>query len=92
MTELDYKECKYIDIEMRFLTFDDFLRDCKAIKRMYKQLTHKIFYMWYVYANIHISLYRKNLMWSYLNDDLEYEKFVELSKGNTFQRKIDKKK
>lgn len=92
MTELDFKECRYIDIEMRFTTFESFLEDAKAIKRMYRALTHKIFYKWYVYANIHISLNRKNLMWSYLNDDLTYEKLVELSKGNNFNRKIDKKR
>lgn len=90
MTETDYKECRFIDTEMRFTTFESFLKDAKALKRMYKALNHKLFYKWYVYANIHISLNRKNLMWSYLNDDLTYEKFIELSKGNNFNRKIDK--
>lgn len=92
MTEMDFKECRYIDIEMRFLTFESFLEDAKAIKRMYRALTHKIFYKWYVYANVHISLNRKNLMWSYLNDDITYEKLVELGTMTPFKRKIDKKK
>lgn len=81
MTELDYKECRFIDIEMRFLDFNSFLRDAKAIKRLYSALNHKIFYKWYVYANIHISLNRKNLMWSYLNDDITYEDLVRLGKN-----------
>lgn len=82
MTESDYKECRYIDIEMRFTTYDTFLEDARAIKRLYKQLNHKIFYKWYVYANIHISLDRKNKMWCYLNDDLTYEQLVKLTKKN----------
>jgi hypothetical protein len=82
MTETDYKECRYIDIEMRFTTYDSFLEDARAIKRLYKQLNHKIFYKWYVYANIHISLDRKNKMWCYLNDDLTYEQLVKLTKKN----------
>lgn len=93
MTESDYKECRYIDIEMRFTTFESFLQDAGAIKRLYKQLNHKIFYKWYVYANIHISLNRKNLMWSYLNDDLSYEKLVLLgnSRNKNYKNlKIDK--
>lgn len=80
MTENDYLECRFIDIEMRFTTFESFLRDAKAIKRLYKALNHKLFYKWYVYANIHISLKRKNLMWSYLNDDITYEQFINLTK------------
>ena len=35
MTEIDYLECRFIDIEMRFNTFEDFLIDAKAIKRLY---------------------------------------------------------
>ena len=81
MTELDYKECRFIDIEMRFLDFNSFLQDAQAIKKLYKALNHKLFYKWYVYANIHISLNRKNLMWSYLNDDITYEDLVRLGKN-----------
>lgn len=81
MTESDYKECRFIDTEMRFTTFDSFLRDARAIKRLYSALNHKIFYKWYVYANIHISLNRKNLMWCYLNNDITYDDLVRLSKN-----------
>ena len=80
MTEADYKECRFIDIEMRFTTFESFVQDARAIKRLYRALNHKIFYKWYVYSNIHISLYRKNIMWSYLNDDITYEQFLNLTK------------
>ena len=35
MTEDEYKECKYIDTEMRFYTFEEFKSNARAIKRMY---------------------------------------------------------
>ena len=76
LTELDYKECRYIDTEMRFTTFESFLQDAKAIKRMYKILNHPIFYHWYVYANVNISLKRKNAIWEFLNNDIDYEKLT----------------
>lgn len=75
MTESEYKECVFVDIEMRFFTFDDFVRDAKAIKRLYKVLRHPIFYKWYVYSHM-ISVSRKNAIWQYLNDDIDYEKLT----------------
>lgn len=75
MTEKDYMECKYIDIEMRFNTFDSFVEDAGAIKRMYKALNHKIFYKWYIYSHL-FSVRRKNAIWQYLNDDITYEKLT----------------
>lgn len=91
MTELEYRECRFIDSEMHFTTFDSFLKDAKAIKRLYKALNHKLFYQWYVYANIHISLNRKNLMWSYLNDDLTYNDLVRLGKNDKNPKKNHQK-
>lgn len=76
MTEQDYKECAFIDIEMRFYTYEDFVKNAWGIKRLYRCLNHKIFYKWYVYSNINISLKRKNIIWQYLNDDMSYEKLT----------------
>lgn len=76
MTEKDYLECRFIDIEMRFYTFDDFLNNAYAIKRLYNMLNHKLFYKWYVYANIHISNKRKNAIWMFLNNDISFEKLT----------------
>lgn len=90
MTEADYKECRFIDSEMRFTTYESFLEDARAIKRLYKALNHKLFYQWYVYANIHISLNRKNLMWSYLNDDISYETLVRLGNSGNKSQKLTK--
>lgn len=80
LTELEYKECRYIDNEMKFYTLDSFIQNAGAIKRLYKCLNHKIFYKWYVYSNIHTSLKRKNMIWSYLNDDLTLEQLINLTK------------
>ena len=52
MTEEEYKECRYIDTEMRFYTFEEFKSNARAIKRMYDCLNHKIFYKWYLYSYI----------------------------------------
>lgn len=76
MKETDYMECVYIDTEMRFDTFESFVRDAKALKRMYECLSHKIFYKWYVYSHL-FSVGRKNAIWQYLNDDIDFEKLTE---------------
>lgn len=77
MTETDYKECRFIDIEMRFNTFEEFVRDAGAIKRLYGALNHKLFYKWYVYAHL-FSTKRKNAIWEYLNEDIPYEKLTNM--------------
>lgn len=77
MTEKEYMECKFIDAEMRFNTFESFLQDAEAIKRLYKGLKCKMFYKWYVYSQL-ISISRKNAIWCYLNDDIDYEKLTTL--------------
>ena len=77
MTETDYKECRFIDIEMRFNTFEEFVRDAGAIKRLYGALNHKLFYKWYVYSHL-FSTIRKNAIWEYLNDDIDYEKLTKM--------------
>lgn len=78
MTESDYKECVFIDTEMRFSTFEEFVKDAKAIKRLYNNnLKHKMFYMWYIYSHL-FSTKRKNAIWEYLNDDITYEKLTKM--------------
>lgn len=77
MTEDEYKECKYIDTEMRFYTFEEFKSNARSIKRMYDCLNHKIFYKWYLYSHI-INLKKKDRIWEYLNNDLEYEELMKL--------------
>lgn len=70
MTDFDFRWCEFIDIEMSFITFEDFLNKSKTIKEIYQSLglQQKRFYKWYVYANIHIKSEQvKNAIWEYLN-------------------------
>lgn len=81
---VDFSECRFIHDEMCFYTYYDFCDNKSAIKRLYKALSKngKRFYMWYVYANIHMDLQFKNAIWDYLNfDDETYKmRLVELKK------------
>ena len=73
---VDFSKCRFIKENMWFFTFDDFKRNRKIIKEHFKSLDKdaKLFYMWYVYANINISEIKKNKIWDYLNfDDPQYE-------------------
>lgn len=72
MTEEEYKECAWIDTNMKFFTYNDFKKNAYFIKRLYNVLSHKIFYKWYVYANIHLTLKQKDIVWNYLNGDADY--------------------
>ena len=75
MKKSEYMECEFIDIEMRFYTYEDFVKNAYAIKRLYKVLNHKLFYRWYVYSH-QISIRRKNKIWEFLNEDITYEKLT----------------
>lgn len=81
MTDFDFRWCDFINIEMSFVTFEDFLNKCTTIKEIYQSLGHyqKQFYKWYVYANIHTKEQVKNAIWEYLNFDDTYY-YLELIK------------
>ena len=66
----DFSECSFIEQEMKFYTYDDFCKNRKEIKRLFESLSKngRIFYRYYVYANIHMDLNFKNKIWDYLND------------------------
>ena len=75
MKKKEYLECEFIERELKFYTFEDFVINAKAIKRLYAMLNHKIFYKWYVYSH-NLSVRRKNKIWEYLNDDITFEKLT----------------
>ena len=81
--EVDFSECEFIHKQMRYYTFDDFYVDRKCIKKMYKNLTNngRKFYMWYVYANTHMSLKVKNAVWDYLNDYKDDKQLIGIKGG-----------
>lgn len=72
LREKDYKECRFIDEEMRFYTFEEFVINANAIKRLYSVLNCKLFYKWYVYSHI-MGMRRKDKIWEFLNGDIELE-------------------
>ena len=53
-------------------TYRDFKRNAFYLRALYDNLKHKLFYKWYVYANIHLTLKQKNIAWSFLNHDVGY--------------------
>lgn len=73
MTEEEYKECRYIDNNLKFYTYRDFKRDAFYLRKLYDKLPHKIFYKWYIYSNIHLTPKQKDIAWSFLNHDVGFE-------------------
>lgn len=73
MTEDEYKECMYIDNNLKFYTYKDFKKDAFYLRALYDNLKHKLFYKWYIYANIHLTMKQKNIAWEFLNHDVGYE-------------------
>lgn len=73
---VDFSECKFIRDEMKYYTYYEFCDNCSSIKRLFNSLSKngKLFYMWYVYANIHMDIFYKNAIWDYLNfNDIQYK-------------------
>ena len=70
----DFSECSFIENEMKYYTYNDFCENRNAIKNLYKKLSKngKIFYKYYIYANIHMNLFYKDKIWDFLNDYDEY--------------------
>lgn len=82
--DYDFSECEFIDEEMKFYTYNDFIQNCYAIKRLYnKYLSNngKLFYMWYLYSNIHLTMHQKNKAWDYINGYIEKESLYDLLKS-----------
>lgn len=83
MKDSDFKECWFIDSEMKFYSYKDFLRNAYAIKRLFDytlQKNGKLFYKWFLYANIHLTMAQKNKAWDWLNNYCEYDDLKELVK------------
>ena len=92
LCDVDFVDIRFIDFELRWLTRNDFIENGKTIKAIYKKMNYnqmKI-YKWYCYANIHTSMYQKNKIWDYLNDDIEYEecKKALLNNGGNYGEKL----
>ncbi len=76
MIEADFTFCKFIKENLCFLNLPDFYRNRRIIKFFYEGLDNdaKLFYKWYIYANIFMSEKEKDTIWDYLNNlEVEYE-------------------
>ena len=82
MKDVDFSVCPFIKNELCFLTYFDFCKNAKILKLFYEAMEEdaKIFYKWYVYANIHMTEYFKDLIWEYLNNN-EEECYINLIEG-----------
>ena len=73
----DFSDCQFINENMKYYTYYDFCDNCEDLKFLYNYLNKnaKLFYKWYVYANIHMNETFKNAIWDYLNgfDDEGFE-------------------
>lgn len=71
MTKKEIEECKFIDERMKFFTLNDFILAKDRIKVLYQSLNDPMFYKWFVYSNIHITLSQKDAIWKWLNGETE---------------------
>lgn len=78
----ELSECDFLDKRLVYYTYIDFCKRRKTIKGAFKELNlnQRRFYLWYVYANIHMSETYKNLIWDYLNDNDTDEHLLKLRK------------
>lgn len=83
MTDEEIKECKFIDRELRFLNFSEFVKDRVLIKSIFVNLKTKIFYHWYIEANTHLNNKQKIFIWEYLNNDIEERDVFETIKNRS---------
>lgn len=89
MTQEEYKNwyasCEFIQKEMQFYSFQDFVEEAFGIKRLYQKLDNrtKKLYQWYVFAN-HIGYAQKCLIWNFLNG---YNTYDDLLLNTKFKNK-----
>lgn len=85
--QTDFSECSLIEEEMRYYTYTEFCEKRKIFKKKFEKLSKngKIFYKYYVYANIHMNETYKNAIWDYLNgydeNGLELTRMARFYKG-----------
>lgn len=85
-----HESCDFIQKELQFYSYPDFLRECKYIKRIYEQLDNrtKKLYQWYIYSGQY-SYKTKCMIWDFLNGYREYEELNGvncLEQRNIFQK------
>lgn len=71
MTPKEIEECRFINNKLKFYTLNDFILNKDIIKEEYQKLETPIFYKWFVYSNIHLTLAQKDSIWKYINGETE---------------------
>ena len=76
-----FRSCDFIETNMTFYSFKDFLDNRKLIKRLFdsKDIRTKKLYKWYVYASF-MTYKRKCLVWDYLNDNMTEHELIKSNK------------
>lgn len=84
-----HNSCEFIEDNMKYYSFTDFLDKARIIKVIFNQqdTTTKRMYMWYVFSS-NITYNQKLGVWDYLNSYASYEDLI-LLKSN---RDRDKKR
>lgn len=79
---VDFSECEFINSEMKFYSYQDFCNNKRGIKRLYERLSKngKLFYMWYLYSNTHLSMGQKNKAWDWINNYCSSEDLIKYNK------------
>lgn len=77
---IDFSDCEFIEEQMKFYTFYDFCDNRYILRILFHSLNRnaKLFYKWYVYANIHTNETYKNAIWDYLNDFIDDAQLLEM--------------
>lgn len=68
--DIDFSFCDFIEEYMWFFTYYDFCDNRHYLKKVFETFTtnERVFYRYYVYANVHMDMQYKNAIWDYLND------------------------
>ena len=75
-------DCEFIDDRLQFYNYNDFIENRLIIKTRFKKIPYqsKRIYKWYVYANVHMNMIYKNIVWEYLNGDKDDEYVLKMQK------------
>ena len=76
------EDCEFIDDRLQFYNYNDFIERRFLIKQRFKKIPYqsKRMYKWYVYANVHMNMIYKNIVWEYLNGDKDDEYVLKMQK------------
>lgn len=92
LCDYDFVDVRFIDYELKWTTRDEFQRNAKTIKLIYKKMKYneKQIYKWYCYANIHTTMYQKNKIWDFLNGSVGYKECIDALNynGGNYNEKI----